>query len=46
MAARNIFGRKKRMARRERMLSFCAWSCFVALAMLALDNVGAMQILF
>jgi len=40
MSVRNIFDREKRMARRERMVSMCAWSCFVALALLALDNFG------
>lgn len=41
MTVRNIFDREKRMARRQRMLTMCAWSCFAALALLALDNVGA-----
>jgi len=46
MSVRNIFDREKRMARRERLLSLFAWSCFVALALLALDNVGAAAVLF
>lgn len=46
MSVRNIFDREKRAARRERLLRLFAWTCFIAIAMLALDNVGAAAVLF
>lgn len=45
MTSRNIFDREKREARRQRIITLCAWMCFVALAILALENVGGLTVL-
>jgi len=41
---RNIFDREKRESRRERTISFLAWSCFLCLALLAFDRMGIFTI--
>jgi len=46
MTVRNIFDREKRYARRQRFVSLFAWTCFMAIALLALDNVGVAAVLF
>jgi len=46
MTVRNIFDREKRLARRQRLVSLFAWTCFMAIALLALDNVGVAAVLF
>ncbi len=43
---RNIFDREKREARYQHLVRLCAWSCFLTLALLALDRVGALALFY